>query len=126
MVEDALHLHATSRVGDAQGATGNQTFCGGGPVSGPHQAPVRLVMGPLQNLHGLAAADGQLGAVAGREVVDHHCQLAAAGELGAERGHVSEPGHELYFPFLRGGNTSGGHLRGRSPGPRSPTPPGIT
>lgn len=92
MVEDALHLHAASRVGDAQGAAGHQAFCRGRPVGGAHQTPVGLVVGPLQHLHGLAAADGQLSAVAGREVVDHHGQLAAARELGRERGHVSGPG----------------------------------
>lgn len=81
VVEDALHLHATSRVGNAQGAAGNQALRGWGPVGGPHQTPVRLVMGPLQNLHGLAPADGQLGAVACREVVDHHGQLAATRKL---------------------------------------------
>lgn len=91
MVEDALHFHAASRVGDAERAAGDQAFCRRGPVGGPHQTPVGLVVGPLQHLHGLAAADGQLRAVAGREVVDHHCQLAAAGELGRETGHVSEP-----------------------------------
>lgn len=84
MVEDALHFHATSGVGDAQGAAGDQAFHRGGPVGGPHQTPVRLVMGPLQDFHGLATADGQLGAVTGREVVDHHCQLTAAGQLGRE------------------------------------------
>lgn len=85
VVEDALHLHAASRVGDAQRAAGDQAFRGGGPVGGPHQTPVRLVVGPLQHFHGLATADGQLRAVAGGEVVDDHRQLAAARELGRER-----------------------------------------
>lgn len=88
VVEDALHLHAAPGVGDAQGATGDQALGRRRPVSGPHQAPVGFVMGPLQDFHGLAAADGELGAVAGREVVDHHGQLAAAGQLG-RRGHRS-------------------------------------
>lgn len=96
VVEDALHFHATSRVGDAQRAAGNQAFCSGGPVGGPHQTPVRLVVGPLQNLHSLATADGQLRAVAGSEVVDHHCQLAAAGELGRERDTSASPSHCTY------------------------------
>lgn len=78
MVEDALHLHAAPGVGDAQGTAGYQALGRGRPVSGPHQAPVRLVVRPLQNFHGLAAADGELSAVAGREVMDHHGQLAAA------------------------------------------------
>lgn len=90
MVEDALHFHTASRVGDAQGAAGNQAFGRGGPVGGPHQTPVGLVVGPLQHLHRLASADGQLGAVAGGEVVDHHCQLAAAGELGKQRGQTRQ------------------------------------
>ena len=88
VVEDVLHLHAAPGVGDAQGTAGDQALGRGRPVSGPHQAPVGFVVGPLQDFHGLATADGELGAVAGREVVDHHGQLAAAGQLG-RRGHRS-------------------------------------
>lgn len=101
VVEDALHLHATSRVGNAQGAAGNQALRGWGPVGGPHQTPVRLVMGPLQNLHGLAPADGQFSAVACGEVVDHHGQLAATRKLGKKWGHVSQPEP---WPFCGGGD----------------------
>lgn len=93
VVEDALHLHATSRVGDTQGAAGDQAFRGRGPVCGPHQTPVRLVVGPLQHFHSLATADGQFRAVAGGEVVDDHCQLAAARELGRERDTSVSSGH---------------------------------
>lgn len=99
MVEDALHFHTASRVGDAQGAAGNQAFCCGGPVGGPHQTPVGLVVGPFQHLHRLASADGQLGTVAGSEVVDHHCQLAAAGELGKQRGQTSQRAQATGLPW---------------------------
>lgn len=58
--------------GRAQGTAGYQALGRGRPVSGPRRAPVRLVVRPLQNFHGLAAADGELSAVAGREVMDHH------------------------------------------------------
>lgn len=88
VVEDALHLHAAPGVGDAQGTAGDQALGRGRPVGGPHQAPVGLVVGPLQDFHRLAAADGELGAIAGREVMDHHGQLAAAGQLG-RTGHRS-------------------------------------
>lgn len=49
-------------------------------------------MRPLQNFHGLAPSDGQLVAVASGEVVDHHCQLTATGELrGTEEESTGQP-----------------------------------
>lgn len=39
-------------------------------------------MRPLQNLYGLATANGQLVAVASREVMDHYGQLTATRKLG--------------------------------------------
>lgn len=81
VVKNALHLHAAARVGDAEGPAGDQALGSWGPICGSDQAPVGLVMGPLQHLHGLPTADGQLVAVAGGEVVDHHGQLAPARQL---------------------------------------------
>lgn len=95
VVEDSLHLHTTAGVGDAQRAAGHKAFCCGGPVSGAYQTPVRLVMRPLQNLHRLTTPNGQLVAVASREVMDHYRQLTATRELrGTEKeGQVSKENH---------------------------------
>lgn len=92
VVEDSLHLHTTAGVGDAQRAAGHKAFCCRGPVSGAYQTPVRLVMRPLQNLHRLTTPNGQLVAVASREVMDHYRQLTATRELrGTEKeGQVSK------------------------------------
>lgn len=95
VVEDALHLHAASGVGNAQGAAGDQAFCCRGTVSGAHKTPVRLVVWPLQNLHRLATPDGQLITIAGREVVNHHRQLTATRELGRDRGRGTDQQHKL-------------------------------
>lgn len=85
MVEDALHLHGGPGVGDAEHGAGHQALQGRGAVRGPDQAPVRPVVAALQNLHRLAAPHRQLVAVAGHEVVDHHSQLTAAGQLRENR-----------------------------------------
>lgn len=76
VAEDALHLHAAPGVGDAQGTAG---YSGPRPrATGQWSAPTgtsqALSWGRFQNFHGLAAADGELSAVAGREVMDHHGQ----------------------------------------------------
>lgn len=83
VVEEALHLHGRPGVGDAQHGAGHNSLLGRGAVRGAHQAPVRLVVESLQNLHSLASAHRQLPAtaVAGHEVMDHHCQLTASGQL---------------------------------------------
>lgn len=81
VVKDPLHLHTTARVSDAEGPAGDQAFCGWGPIRGSNQTPVRLVMGSLQDLHGLPTADRQLITVAGGEVVDYHRQLAPTRQL---------------------------------------------
>lgn len=85
VVEDALHLHGGPGVGDAEHGAGHQALQGRGALRGPHQAPVGPVVAALQHLHRLAAPHRQLVAVAGHEVVDHHRQLAAAGELGGKK-----------------------------------------
>lgn len=92
VVEEPLHLHRRPGVSDAEHGAGYDALLSGRAVCGPHQAPVRLVMEPLQNLHGLAATHHQLPAtaIAGHKVMDHHCQLAATGQLKREdRGDVS-------------------------------------
>ena len=81
VVEDALHLHGGPGMGDTEHSAGNQALLCRGAVCGPDQAPVRLVVTALQNLHRLAAAHSQLVAVAGHEVVYHHSQLTATREL---------------------------------------------
>lgn len=87
VIEDALHLHGRPGVGDAEHGAENQALLGWGAVCRPDQAPVGLVMTPLQNLHRLAAPHCQLIAVAGHEVMNHYSQLAAARELRRKR-HV--------------------------------------
>lgn len=84
VVEEPLHLHGGPGVSDTEHGAGYDALLGRGAVSGPHQAPVGPVVEPLQNLHGLPSAHRQLAtgaAIAGDEVVDHHCQLTAAGQL---------------------------------------------
>lgn len=68
-------------MGDAEHGAGHETLQGRRAVCGPDQAPVWPVVAALQDLHRLAAAHRQLVAVAGHEVVYHHSQLAATGEL---------------------------------------------
>ena len=72
-------------MGDAEHGAGYQSLVGRGAVRGPHQTPVRLVMAPLQDLHSLAPPDGQLVAVTSHEVMDHHGQLTATGQLEERR-----------------------------------------
>lgn len=81
MVEDALHLHGGPGVGDAEHGAGHQALQGRGAVRGSDQTPVGPLMAALQDLHSLAAADRQLVAVAGHEVVNHHGKLAATRQL---------------------------------------------
>lgn len=68
-------------MGDAEHGAGHQALQGRGAVCGPDQAPVWLFVAALQNLHRLTAPYCQLVAVAGHEVVYHHSQLTATGEL---------------------------------------------
>lgn len=72
---------------DAEHGAGHDALLGRGAVGGAHQAPVGLVVEPLQDLHSLAPPHRQLpaAAVGGHEVVDHHRQLAAAGQLRRKR-----------------------------------------
>lgn len=79
--EEAVHLHTASRVGDAQGAAGDQALLGRAPFRGADQTPAWPVAGPLQQLHRLPHLDGQLAAVACAEVLEDHGQLASAGDL---------------------------------------------
>lgn len=84
MVEEALHLHGRPGVSNAEHGAGHDALLGWTAVCGPHQAPVRLIVESLQNLHSLASPHRQLSTaatVAGHEVVDHHRQLTATGEL---------------------------------------------
>lgn len=81
MVEDALHLHGGPGVGDAQHGAGHQAFQGRGAVRSSDQTPVRPLVAALQDLHRLAAADRQLVAIAGHEVVNDHGELAATRQL---------------------------------------------
>lgn len=87
VVEEPLHLHGWPGVSDAEHGAGNDALLSRGTVRGPHQAPVGLVVEPLQDLHSLAPAHRQLSAAAitGDEVVDHHCQFTATGELQGEQ-----------------------------------------
>lgn len=84
--EEAVHLHAASGMGDAQGAAGNQALLRGAPFRGADQTPARPLAGPLQQLHRLSHLDGQLAAVACIEVLEDHGQLTSARELGVGRG----------------------------------------
>lgn len=45
--EEAVHLHAASGVGDAQGAAGDQALLGGAPLRGSDQTPARPLARPL-------------------------------------------------------------------------------
>lgn len=87
VVEEPLHLHGRPGVSDAEHGAGNNALLSRGTVRGPHQAPVGLVVEPLQDLHGLTSAHRQLtaAAITGDEVVDHHCQFTATGELQGEQ-----------------------------------------
>lgn len=84
VVEEALHLHGGPGVSDAEHGAGYNALLGRGAVRGPDQAPVGLVVEPLQNLHSLASAYCQLpvaATVTGHKVVDDHCELTATREL---------------------------------------------
>lgn len=87
VVKEPLHLHGRPRVSDAEHGAGNDALLSRGTVRGPHQAPVGLVVEPLQDLHSLTSAHRQLttAAITGYEVVDHHCQFTATGELQGEQ-----------------------------------------
>lgn len=85
VVKDSLHLHGRPGVGDAQHGAGDQALQGRRAVRRPHQAPVGFVVATLQDLDGLTSSHIQLVAVAGHEVVDHHSELTAAGELRKRR-----------------------------------------
>lgn len=86
VVEDALHLHGGPGVGDAEHGAGHQALQGWGAVRGSDQTPVGPLVAALQDLHRLAAADRQLVAVAGHEVVNHHGEFAATRQLRRRRG----------------------------------------
>lgn len=84
VVEEALHLHGRPGVSDTEHGAGYDALLGWRAVCGPHQAPVRLVVESLQNLHSLASAHRQLptaATITGHKVMDHHCQLTATGQL---------------------------------------------
>lgn len=87
VVKEPLHLHGRPRVSDAEHGAGNDALLSRGTVRGPHQAPVGLVVEPLQDLHSLTSAHRELttAAITGYEVVDHHCQFTATGELQGEQ-----------------------------------------
>lgn len=87
VVEESLHFHGRPGVCDAEHGAGHDALLGRGAVGGAHQAPVGLVVEPLQDLHSLAPPHRQLpaAAVGGHEVVAHHRQLAAAGQLRRKR-----------------------------------------
>lgn len=81
VVEDSLHLHGGPRMSDAEHGAGHQALQCRRAVCCPDEAPVWLVVTPLQHLHGLTPAHRQLVAVAGHEVVYDHGQLTATREL---------------------------------------------
>lgn len=68
-------------MGDAEHGAGHQALQGRGAVRGSDQTPVGPLVAALQDLHRLAAADRQLVAVAGHEVVNHHGELATTRQL---------------------------------------------
>lgn len=82
-------------MGDAEHGAGHQTLLGRGPVCGPDQAPVWLIVATLQNFHRLATSHRQLVAVAGHEVVYHHSQLTATRELRERR---KDAGFHVLYP----------------------------
>lgn len=77
-------------MSDAEHGTGYYALLGRGAVRGPHQAPVWLVMEPLQHLHRLTPPYSQLraAAITSHKVMDDHGQLTATREL--ERGRDGE------------------------------------
>lgn len=84
VVEEPLHLHGGPGVSDTQHGAGYEAFLGWRTVCGPDQTPIRLVVQPLQHLHSLASANGQLPSAAtitGHKIMNDDCQLAATGEL---------------------------------------------
>lgn len=70
-------------MGNTEHGAGHNALLGRRVVRGPHQAPVRLVVESLQNLHSLASAYRKLptAAITGHKIVDDHSQLAATGQL---------------------------------------------
>lgn len=72
-------------MGDAQHGAGHQALQGRRAVRGSDQTPVGSLVAALQDLHRLAAADRQLVAVAGHEVVNDHGELAASRQLRRRR-----------------------------------------
>lgn len=83
VVEESLHLHRGPGVGDTEHGAGHNALLGWRVVRGPHQAPVRLVVESLQNLHSLASAHCKLptAAITGHKIMDHNCQLTTTGQL---------------------------------------------
>lgn len=83
VVEESFHLHGRPGVSDTEHGTGYDALLSWRAICGSHQAPVRLVVETLQNLHSLASAHRQLptATITGHEVMDHHCQLTATGQL---------------------------------------------
>lgn len=87
VVKEPLHLHGRPRMSYAEHGARNDALLSWGTVRGPHQAPVGLVVEPLQDFHSLTSAHRQLtaAAITGYKVVDHHCQFTATGELQGEQ-----------------------------------------
>lgn len=79
--EEALHLHAAAGVRDTEGRAGHQALLRGATVGGPHQTPAGAVTGPLQQLHRLTRLEAELAGTTCCEVLQHHRQLTAPGEL---------------------------------------------
>ena len=77
-------------MSDAEHGTGYYALLGRGAVRGPHQAPVWLVVKPLQHLYRLTPPYSQLraAAITSHKVMDDHGQLTATREL--ERGSDGE------------------------------------
>lgn len=94
VVEESLHLHGWPGVSDTEHGAGYNALLSWRAVCGPHQAPIRLVMESLQNLHRLASAHRQLptATISGHKVVDHDSQLTTTGQLkwDQERTDVSQ------------------------------------
>ena len=90
VVEDALHLHGGPGVGNTEHGARHQTLQGRGAVCGPYQTPVWPFMAALQDLHRLTSPHSQLIVVAGHEVMYHHSQLTATGQLKERRWSLQE------------------------------------
>lgn len=87
VVEEPFHLHGRPGVSDTEHGTGYDALLSWRAICGSHQAPVWLVVETLQNLHSLASAYRQLptATITGNKVMDHHCQLAATGQLKGQK-----------------------------------------